>query len=107
MSRPTRAAGLALLALLAVGSTAGHAQSKDGAARTLPPAGSSSVGSGIPSEPPGTGIGGNNMGSMGSTGGQGTSGGNMESGGGRSTAGPTGSGSPGTGAGSAPSSQGK
>ena len=92
--------GLRFAALLAMNAGGSYAGSSDSpGVKKLPAPDAKSVGSGIPSQPPGNGIGGNNPGSMGSTGGQGTSGGNMKEGGnGGSNAGPTGSGSPGTGA---------
>lgn len=86
--------------LLALALLAGPAaaQGIDNGAGTARPS-TGNTGSGMASEPPGTGIGGNNPGSMGSTGAQGSSGGNMGPGPTVQRHGPTGSGAPGTGPG--------
>lgn len=93
---PIRTSLLALSLALAAGTAA--AQGIDNGTGVAPSS-SGNTGSGMASQPPGTGIGGNNPGSMGSTGSQGSSGGNMGPGPTVKQDGPTGSGAPGTGPG--------
>ncbi|KMO18779.1 hypothetical protein [Methylobacterium platani] len=97
-SLPIRTSLLAF-ALVAGTATVAAAQGINNGTGVAPPS-SGNTGSGMASQPPGTGIGGNNPGSMGSTGSQGSSGGNMGPGPTVKTDGPTGSGAPGTGPGS-------
>ncbi|MGX7708568.1 hypothetical protein [Methylobacterium sp. Gmos1] len=98
---PTRLLSALSLALAAGALLAGPAaaQGINNGTGVAPPS-SGNTGSGMSSQPPGTGIGGNNPGSMGSTGSQGSSGGNMGPGPTVQREGPTGSGAPGTGPGS-------
>ncbi|ACA20881.1 hypothetical protein M446_6627 [Methylobacterium sp. 4-46] len=96
MTKPILVA-LAALPLLAAPVLAQGINNGSGAA----PAAPSHTGSGMSSQPPGSGIGGNNPGSMGSTGTQGASGGNMGPNSTSVSQHPTGSGAPGTGPGSA------
>lgn len=103
--------GLGIAAAFAMNAGASHASPNDApGAKTLPAPGAGSAGSGMTSQPPDHGIGGNNPGSRSSTTGQGTSidrssttgqrsgSGNVGGGEKGSKGDPTGSGAPGTGA---------